>query len=1743
MQPTSVLFPFLRSTTLTLGVLAAMLAGLAPRVSAKLIVGEEQYNAGLGQTGPPSPINCVSGDLLEMPGVSVAGSEIAGLRNGPYAATIGYNESPFTLTYTLAPNATGYDIKEIRVFSGWDFLRSLQSYDILYSLIDAPDTFLSLGTVLTPAGQDGVVMTRTYDSSAGASPDAGSGILTLSRVAKIRFNIRPNGFGAVLHEIDVTGSATSSSPQKNLTSFTFPTYGAASSVGTAISMSVPYGTALSALVPTYSLSYGATCVPASGSTQNFSSPVQYTVTASDHTTQTYTVTVAPRSIPDPVFTLVASANPWDGRQTMTVTPNISNWSALQAAGGTNLTYNWSVAGLAVSKQITPPTSSLPGSLTLLRSQGSGPLTVTLTLDNGGWPITRTVTINVQQPTTDAWVQRTPAADEKPVTGQFFARDDTGFGTIYYNGTQAAAAVYLKVYTTETGTDVPYGEIHRQVLTNGTYAFSVPIAAGLFKYKVEFGTTSGSTDIPLASVTNLICGDAYIVDGQSNSVADVADNPYSSDWIRSFGDMTGGTSSGWGNAVRGSNMGNAYRIGYWAMDIAIDLVATYHVPICIINGAVGGTRIDQHQANPADHYAAGSLYSIYASLLTRVAAAKLTHGIRGILWHQGENDSGLGAPTSDWDYQSYQQYFIDMAAAWIQDYPNVKHYYVYQVWPKPCSMGPKDDQVREVQRTLPRLFSNMSVMSTIGVTEAWSYGTVGLCHFDWQGYTQLAALMAPLVEQYSYGTQPITVITPPNLRRASFTNSAKTAIALEFDQDVQWNATSTSNIYLDGLAGLVASGSVSGHVVTLQLSAASTATTITYLKGSTWDGSSSTLLRGTNNIAALTFADVAIGLASPTGLSATPNNIQVALAWTASAGATGYKVKRSLTTGGPYAVIATPSATTYTDTEVTNNNTYFYVVSSNDGITDSADSLEASATIKFIGSGVSSTTLVRHANTGSSSTYGDTLSFDVTVSGSTTPTGNVTLKDGGVGGTTLGSATLAAGACTISSTALTVGSHTNIVAVYSGDGNFAASTSSALSTQTVSAVLSSAKDFLTFGANVAGSSAVINTSAATIAWTVPFGTAVTTLAPTYTLSALANGSPASGSSHDFTTSQNYTNTAENGTTKVYTVTVTVAAASSAKDFLTFGTNVAGSSAIINTSAATIAWTVPSGTSLASLAPTYTLSALANGSPASGTTRSFSTAQTYTNTAQDGTTKVYSVTTTVAAPTNNGPAYYFDVNGTTAGFGAPSGSYNLSGSYWSTDSTGQTAPATVPSSSQLTFGNAGSDLAGNTFTISLDNGNGIYGILVNSTSANITLTGTQNNNPTNNSTWTVAAGSTLNQSNTYVSSNPGMNWNSAAVTLAGGGTINFNKMLGFNSGSTTAGAGMITENDAGLGLVVNLNKGSTPDGGAPYTTGFTLTSGTLNFATTASADAFKGFSQATKPFSINGGTVDNTSASAMTLTVGSAGYSIGGNFTFTGSSDLNFGSTKVVLTGSRQITVASHTLTIGGVISGSGYGLTKAGSGTLALTGVNTYSGATTVNAGTLSLGNGTTNSALVDAAGVVIGASGTLSLNFSIANSDTVNTLTIAGVQKSPGVWGAIGSGAAHTDSHLTGAGTLTVATGPNVSTYDTWAAAQTPPLIGGPGTVGRDGLSNLLVYALALKTHGGNGSPGTLAGKALTFTKRAEAVTNNDVTYSIQTSADLGASSPWTTVSTGVTDTPTSITYSLPASQGMIFARLVVSQK
>jgi hypothetical protein len=84
-------------------------------------------------------------------------------------------------------------------------------------------------------------------------------------------------------------------------------------------------------------------------------------------------------------------------------------------------------------------------------------------------------------------------------------------------------------------------------------------------------------------------------------------------------------------------------------------------------------------------------------------------------------------------------------------------------------------------------------------------------------------------------------------------------------------------------------------------------------------------------------------AAPSGLAAIAGDGQVALSWSISSGAAAYHVKRSLTAGGPYALVASPSLASYTDISVSNGTPYYYVVSAYNSAGESANSAEAAAT--------------------------------------------------------------------------------------------------------------------------------------------------------------------------------------------------------------------------------------------------------------------------------------------------------------------------------------------------------------------------------------------------------------------------------------------------------------------------------------------------------------------------------------------------------------------------------------------------------------------------------------------------------------------------------------------------------------------------------------------------------------------------------------------------------------------------------
>ena len=266
-------------------------------------------------------------------------------------------------------------------------------------------------------------------------------------------------------------------------------------------------------------------------------------------------------------------------------------------------------------------------------------------------------------------------------------------------------------------------------------------------------------------------------------------------------------------------------------------------------------------------------------------------------------------------------------------------------------------------------------------------------------------------------------------------------------------------------------------------------------------------------------------------------------------------------------------------------------------------------------------------------------------------------------------------------------------------------------------------------------------------------------------------------------------------------------------------------------------------------------------------------------------------------------------------------------------------------------------------------------------------------------------------------------------------------GVGTGPDAKISGIISGTGAS-GLVINAvgvapwNPGTLVLSGAnTYSGGTTLTAGTLDINSTTALG--------TGAFVINGGTIDNTTGSSLTLANNNV-ITLGGSFTFGGTNDLSLGTGAVSISADQTITLngtnsmltmgslanttngsgriitvngAGNTLVLGGytiaannsnrtgtfngngnvtitgaVVNGgsSTSGLTYSGTGTLTLSGANTYTGATTISSGTLQLGNGGTTGSLSTSSAITDNGNFTINRNNAITQGTDFSGSALTG---------------------------------------------------------------------------------------------------------------------------------------------------------
>jgi autotransporter-associated beta strand protein len=232
--------------------------------------------------------------------------------------------------------------------------------------------------------------------------------------------------------------------------------------------------------------------------------------------------------------------------------------------------------------------------------------------------------------------------------------------------------------------------------------------------------------------------------------------------------------------------------------------------------------------------------------------------------------------------------------------------------------------------------------------------------------------------------------------------------------------------------------------------------------------------------------------------------------------------------------------------------------------------------------------------------------------------------------------------------------------------------------------------------------------------------------------------------------------------------------------------------------------------------------------------------------------------------------------------------------------------------------------------------------------------------------------------------------------------------------------------------------------------------------------------------------------------------------------------------------------------------KAGTGTLSLTGTRSYSGNTTVSAGTFSV----SSSGFTDSADIALASGATLDLNFT--GTDTVDELYINGVRQVKGTWGSLTSFADHKTSQMTGTGILNVTTGENstVAAFTLWTDSHglTGPQVGFEADYDHDGIANLLEFALGTLPNNAARGPLSFSGNVITtgqpvadgtnavFIRRKDHIAAGLV-YTVEFSPDLSTWTASTATPTILADDGTHevVSVQMPALQTRHFFRVKVN--
>jgi hypothetical protein len=225
--------------------------------------------------------------------------------------------------------------------------------------------------------------------------------------------------------------------------------------------------------------------------------------------------------------------------------------------------------------------------------------------------------------------QTKISVDQPDDREVFQRDDRNQGGIPIACT---APVEAKVQARAMESGKPIGDWIelKSGSSPGSFAGKLQVPGGW--YRLELRASEGGKIIAMAVVDHVGVGEVFLTCGQSNSCnhgrprqSAKSDEVSACDW----------QSGQWSHAEDPEPGAEGDGGSPWPL-LGDLLVAKYHVPVGFISVGVGNTTVGQWLPN-------GDLYKRIKTGLGRAGL----HGLRAILWHQGESDSVEGTSTDEY----------------------------------------------------------------------------------------------------------------------------------------------------------------------------------------------------------------------------------------------------------------------------------------------------------------------------------------------------------------------------------------------------------------------------------------------------------------------------------------------------------------------------------------------------------------------------------------------------------------------------------------------------------------------------------------------------------------------------------------------------------------------------------------------------------------------------------------------------------------------------------------------------------------------------------------------------------------------------------------------------------------------------------------------------------------------------------------------------------------------------------------